>query len=114
MAAEPVTEQRAKAFLAVLPMIRRRIWMNEPVTDGEVGFLRMAGPKEFDLLRNVTYEEIIERLSPLRGHPEFGTDVELALSPRGEKWIRHALGIVRRVANEKVPEDEMMGEDAAA
>ena len=102
MSDEPLVEMQARAFLSVLPMVRRRIWMNEPVTDTEVGFLRMAGSKEFAILSRLSYEEVRERLTPLRSHAEFGPDVELALSPRGERWIRHALEVVRRVAKERM------------
>ena len=92
--------------------------MNDPATEAEIQFLRMAAPQEFRRMRKTTYEEIRKNIEKHRHDPGFGPDVELALSPRGERWIRHALEVIRGIRiddedEEAEPEGDSAGEETS-
>lgn len=92
----PSIPPKAMNYLKHLPTIASWIQTDKQITGTDLFVFKTIFPEPYRLLKNATYEQIRETISPFQDDARFGSYVRLALSPQGENWLRYALDIIHR------------------
>ncbi len=85
----------ARQYLSYLPTIAGYIQAGRPPSAFEISMLQMFAGDAYRALRTLTYEELAAAIRVYQDDSEYGGYVQLALSPKGEAWIRDALTRIR-------------------
>jgi hypothetical protein len=85
----------ARQYLSYLPTIASYIQSGRAPSAFEISMLQMFASDAYQALRALTYEQLAAAIGEYREDPEYGRYVQLALSPKGEAWIRDALTRLR-------------------
>ena len=81
----------AERYIQYLPQIAGFIRSGRAISGIEIGLLQGFAPDAYQALRSLTYEELAAGIRPFVNDPKFGEYVRLALSAKGEQWIRDTL-----------------------
>ncbi len=81
----------AERYIQYLPQIAGYIRSGRPISGIELGLLQGFAPDAYQALRTLTYDELASGIRPYVNDPKFGEYVRLALSAKGEQWIRDTL-----------------------
>lgn len=91
----PAVPPEAQPFLQYLPTIAGYIRTNRRPSRGELSLLRMFVPGAFQTLRSLTYEQIVEYVSPWSSDPDLSEYVKLVKSEQGRAWVAAVLEDIR-------------------
>jgi hypothetical protein len=86
----------AQKYLKHLPTIAKWVKSNKQISSIEMKIFKFAFREPYDLLKQSSYEEIRRIITPYQNDPQYGCYVKIALSPKGEKWLRYALDLICR------------------
>ena len=86
----------AMQYLKHLPTIANWIETNKQISGAEMLVFKTIFPEPYNLLKGTTYEEIRTNIGPYQGDPKHGQYVQLALSGKGENWLRYALDFIKQ------------------
>ncbi|HEV8594935.1 MAG TPA: hypothetical protein VGR51_05335 [Thermoplasmata archaeon] len=96
MATPPVPPE-AKPFLQYLPTIAEYIRTNRRPSRGELSLLRTFAPGAFQMLKSLSYEEIVRLASSYETDPKLGVYVRLVKSEQGRAWVTAVLDDVKKM-----------------
>jgi hypothetical protein len=86
--------QGAMKYLRYLPTIANWIKTDKHISKFEMGLFKMLFSEPYRMLKNETYEEIRDVITPYKDDPRFGKYVRIALSSKGEAWLRYAIELI--------------------
>jgi hypothetical protein len=81
----------AERYIQYLPQIAGFTLSGRQISGIELGLLQGFAPDAYQALRSLTYEELAAGIRAYANDPRFGEYVRLALSTKGEQWIRDTL-----------------------
>jgi hypothetical protein len=87
---------QAAQYLKHLPTIANWIQKNKRISGFDMAVFKIAYPEQYRFLKVVTYEQMAEAISPYKDDARYGHYIQLALSPQGEQWLRHALDLIHK------------------
>ena len=87
---------QAMQYLRHLPAIAKWIQTNKRISGLEMAVFKIGYSEPYRLLKGVTYEQIVEIISPHQNDARYEHYIRIALSPQGEQWLRYALDLIHR------------------
>lgn len=86
--------QGAMKYLKYLPTIAKWVKTNKRISKLEMRIFKMLFSEPYRLLKSETYEQIRDVITPYKNDPNFGEYVRIALSSKGEAWLRYAIELI--------------------
>jgi len=87
---------QAMQYLKHLPTVAKWIQTNKRISGFEMAAFKIAYAEAYRLFKGLTYEQMVEIVSPYRNDVRYEHYIRLALSPQGEQWLRYALDLIQR------------------
>jgi hypothetical protein len=84
----------AMKYLKYLPTIAKWIKTDKQISKVEMRLFKFLFSEPYRLLKTETYEQIEEVITPYRNDPQFGKYVCIALSSKGEAWLKYAIKLI--------------------
>lgn len=87
-------EEKQKNLVRALTLLSLAVeWIEKEFefSDNDLNRFRNIFPDEYELLKNLTFEELIEINSRHRDNPIYREQIDVVLSENGRKWLNRTL-----------------------